>query len=305
MWKIAFMTKLYSTLWMTLQSDKIILLGDFNARVGRNHDIWKDVIGHHNVGNINSSGLRLHSLCSELVLAIKNTFFQLCDMYKISWMHLRSKHWHLIDYINVARCDLNEVQITRAMRGAECSTPHHLTRSTLRLTVWPPARKQKPIGRLNVRAAHSQNIREELRSAIAQSFCRVTQTTTSKCTSNLITEWQAHSSALLDASKSTHSNLERRHQDWYHDSETDCSLIHNKNTAHDALLRNKQGPSQRLRLNRWPANIADHSKTWWPTIIWRSGKGRSQSQMQQSSRSWRHPCWSQPPWWVCITSETA
>ena len=55
--------RLYDTLYSTLrrisQDDKIILLGDFNARVGRNHDIWHGVIGHHGVGNINSSGLRL------------------------------------------------------------------------------------------------------------------------------------------------------------------------------------------------------------------------------------------------------
>ena len=75
---------LYSTLRRILQDDKIILLGDLNARVGRNHDIWHGVIGHHGVGNMNSSGLRLLSLCSELGLAITNTFFQLRDMHKTS-----------------------------------------------------------------------------------------------------------------------------------------------------------------------------------------------------------------------------
>ena len=51
----------YSTLRRILQNDKIILLDDFNARVGRNHDIWHGLIGHHGVGNMNSSGLRLLS----------------------------------------------------------------------------------------------------------------------------------------------------------------------------------------------------------------------------------------------------
>ena len=126
---------LYSTLRRISQNEKVILLGDFNARVGRNHDIWHGVIGHHGVGNMNSSGLRLLSLCSELGLAIINTFFQLRDMHKTSRMHPRFKHWHLIDYVIVRRRDLNEVQITRDMRGTECSTDHRLIRSTLRLTV--------------------------------------------------------------------------------------------------------------------------------------------------------------------------
>ena len=106
-------------------------------------------------------------------------------MYKTSWMHPRSKHWHLIEYVIVRRRYLNEVQITRAMRGAECSTDHRLIRSTLRLTVRPPARRQKPRHNLNVHAAHNQNIREELRNAIDQSLSHISTTTTLNCTSNL------------------------------------------------------------------------------------------------------------------------
>ena len=194
---------------------------------------------HHGVGNMNSSGLQLLSFCSELGLAITNTFFQLRDMHKTSWMHPWSKHWHLIDYVIVKRSDLNEVQNTRAMRGAECSTDHRLIRSTLRLIVRPPARRQKPMHKLNVHAAHNQNIREELRNAIAQSLSHTSTTTTLNCTSNLTMEWQALSSALLIASQSTLGNMERRHQDWFDDNAADIrSPIHDNNAAHDALLRN-------------------------------------------------------------------
>ena len=82
--KDRFYYSMYSTLRRISQDDKVILLGDFNSRVGRNHDIWHGVIGHHGVGNMNSSGLRLLSLCSELGLAIINTFFQLRDMHNTS-----------------------------------------------------------------------------------------------------------------------------------------------------------------------------------------------------------------------------
>ena len=57
--KDRFYDTLYSSLRIISQDDKIILLVDFNARVGRNHNIWHGVIGHHGVGNMNSSVLRL------------------------------------------------------------------------------------------------------------------------------------------------------------------------------------------------------------------------------------------------------
>ena len=259
---VRFYDTLYSTLRRILQDCGVILLGDFNARVGRNHDIWHGVIGHRGVSNMNSSCLRLLSLCSELGLAITNTFFQLCDMHKTSWMHPRSKHWHFIDYVTVRHRDLNEVQITRAMRGAECSTDHHLIRSTLWLTVRSPARRQKPRHKLNVHAAHDQNIREELRNAIAQSLSHISRTTTLNCTSNLTMVWQALSLALLIASQSTLGNKERRHQDWFDDSATDIrSLIHDKNVAHYALLRNPTSRTLHERFSSMCATV-QHKLRW-------------------------------------------
>ena len=177
-------------------------------------------------------------------------------MHKNSWMHPRSKHWHLMDYVIVRRRDLNEVQITRAMRGAECSTDHCLILSTLRLTLRPPARGQKPRHKLNVHAAHNQNIREELRNAIDQSLSHISTTTTLNCTSNLTMEWQALSSAFQTASQSILGNMERRHQDWFDDNATDIrSLIHEKNDVHDALLRNPTSRTLRERFSTQRATV--------------------------------------------------
>ena len=90
-------------------------------------------------------------------LSITNSF-QLRDMYKSSLMHPRSEHWQHIDYVIVKRRDFHEVQIARTIRGAECFTYHRLIRSTLRLTVRPPARRQRPMRNLNARMDHGQNI---------------------------------------------------------------------------------------------------------------------------------------------------
>ena len=265
--KDRFYDTLYSILQWITQSDKVILLGDLNARVGRNHDIWHGVIGHHGVGNMNSSGLRLLSLCSEFGLAITNTFFQLRDMHKTSWMHTRSKHWHLIDYVIARRRNLNEVKITRVMRGTEFSTDHRQIRSTLRLTVRPPARRQKPRHKLNVHAAHNPNIREELRNAFAQSLSHISMTTTLNCTSSLTMEWRALSSAILIAAQSTHGYMYRRHQDWFDDNAADIrSFILDKNAAHDALLRNPASRTLNERLSSMRATV--QCKLGWMENNW-------------------------------------
>jgi len=118
--KNTFYAALRSTLQHVPHTDKLLLLGDFNARAGANHQVWQTVIGRHGVGKSNNNGLCLLEVCSEFSPCITNTMFQLQNKYKTSWMHPRSKHWHLIDFVIVRRSDLHDVKTTRAIRGADC-----------------------------------------------------------------------------------------------------------------------------------------------------------------------------------------
>ena len=61
-------------------SYKLILLGDFNARVGTNCNNWKGVLGPRGTGRLNSNCLMLLSFCAENDLT--NTLFRQADKYK-------------------------------------------------------------------------------------------------------------------------------------------------------------------------------------------------------------------------------
>ena len=75
--KDEFYDDLDSVISDTPRTDKIILLGDFNARVGTDHQTWEGVIWTEGIGKFNSNGLVLLKKCAEHELLITNTDFRL------------------------------------------------------------------------------------------------------------------------------------------------------------------------------------------------------------------------------------
>ena len=111
--KFKFYEELHSAIAAVPKADKLIILGDFNARVGSDNVSWVGVIGEYGVGHCNSNGLLLLQTCAEHELLITNTVFCLPTQNRTSWMHPRSKHWHLIEEEGQAGCAGDEVYVQR------------------------------------------------------------------------------------------------------------------------------------------------------------------------------------------------
>ena len=95
---------------------------------------------------------------------ITNTLFRLPTRNKTTWMHPRSKHWDLIDYVITWKKYASDVRVTKSMCGAECWIDHRLLVSKLRLRIQPQRRPQgkKLIKRLNVNKLSDKSVSEDL-----------------------------------------------------------------------------------------------------------------------------------------------
>ena len=85
--------------------------------------------GSPSLGRENANGLLLLTLCSEEGLIITNTLFKQSQIHKVAWMHPRSKHWHLIDYVITRRRDIrNILDHHMGHERGDCWTDHVLLR---------------------------------------------------------------------------------------------------------------------------------------------------------------------------------
>ena len=79
--------------------------------------------------------LELLELCSDFDLVISDTFFSGEGKYKVTWIHPRSKHGHLIDFIITQKGDHGNVCNMHVLRSAECDTDHKLVPGKFELRI--------------------------------------------------------------------------------------------------------------------------------------------------------------------------
>ena len=95
--KDVFYDDLCCTINSVSEDDTLIVLGDFNARVGAGssemeRSQWDGVRGQHGVGKTNEAGTSLLTFCALNGLTVINTWFEKKDMYnKYTWQHPGNK----------------------------------------------------------------------------------------------------------------------------------------------------------------------------------------------------------------------
>lgn len=112
---------------------RLIIVGDFNSRVGLKNNEAVDVIGEHGEDHLNDNGRRMLDFCIENNLLITNTFYRHKNIHKYTREVHSRRERSIIDYILINRQHRNELLDVRVYRGAEIYSDHYLLMGKMRI----------------------------------------------------------------------------------------------------------------------------------------------------------------------------
>ncbi|XP_076066157.1 uncharacterized protein LOC143039796 [Oratosquilla oratoria] len=221
--KAAFYNQLNHTTQAVPANDKRGVVGDFNARVSKDHRQWEGIIGHHGIGSCNANGQLLLGLCAEHEFIVANTLFRLPKRQKTTWKYSQSKHWHILVYVLTKARNQKDIRITRSMLGTDdCWTDHRLLISRLNIkTQRPPRRAPGSILRRRfeyVRLHNPQMVRSYKEAYERHLVNPVNQ-------ASVEDHWTTLRDAMTRAAEETISFARKKHQDWFDEDDETVSLL--------------------------------------------------------------------------------
>jgi hypothetical protein len=234
--KDSFYNQLESTNREACHSERTVLLGDMNARIGADHSSWPHCIGKFGVGKINENGQRLLELCSRNNLCITNTLFPGKTHRKMSWCHPRSKTWHQLDFVIVNQKHRSEVLNTRTYHSADCDTDHSLVVSCMRLHPRPYHQQVKTSKKIDISKTNLPELNGQYRTKLEEKLESIERA------QDPATYWTALKTTIHQSALDTFGLRKRQDPDWYRESQD--TMIPVLEQKRKALAKHKARPTR-------------------------------------------------------------
>ena len=110
-----------------------ILMGDLNAKIGKENLGKELIMGTEALGEINENGELFTDFCAFNDLVIGGSVFKHKNIHKETWISPDGKTRNQIDYITIDRKWRRSLQDARTMRGADAASDHHLVMGIIKV----------------------------------------------------------------------------------------------------------------------------------------------------------------------------
>jgi len=202
-----FYIQLDNILGQVPRHDLCLLLGDFNARVGRDVEAYPGVIGPHGMEELNDNGQRLLDTCCTQGLTIGGTLFQHKDIHKYTWTSNTATRPRVqIDHIAISSRWKRSMRDCRTYRGADIYSDHELLVATIKMRLARPKRAGKR-GQFAIHKLKVTETRESFQQEIARNIAE-------PAAENVEDRWNHIKEGLTKAAESVLGKGKKKPTEW-------------------------------------------------------------------------------------------
>lgn len=110
-----------------------IVLGDFNAKIGR-ENVFSPTVGRFSIheDTTTDNAIRLIDFAAARNMVISSTRFQHLDIHKATWKHPNKKVFNQIDHVLIDGRHASSVLDVKSIRGAYIDSDHYLVAAKVR-----------------------------------------------------------------------------------------------------------------------------------------------------------------------------
>ncbi|XP_023228945.1 craniofacial development protein 2-like [Centruroides sculpturatus] len=140
--KDEFYSQLEEVLGIVPKHNVKLILGNWNAKVGR-EEVYQGVIGRNSIHeNSNDNGKRVVDLASGHNMVVATTVFPHKRIHLGTWISLDGNTVNQIDHILIDRRHTTDITDARSYRGTDCSTDHYLV-NRQKISIKPRSERAK------------------------------------------------------------------------------------------------------------------------------------------------------------------
>lgn len=228
--------------------DMKLVLGDFNAKVGK-EDIFSGTIGKHSLHNTtNDNGLRLITFAASRNLVVSSTFFPHLNIHKITWNSPDGITRNQIDHVLTDRRHSSSVLDVRSMRGANIDSDHHLIRARVRCRI----SSKRPINnrqrKYNLDALKTTETAKKLEEYISSKLGSIQDTT------EINSHWNICAEVIKTAATEILGEQEQPRRNGWRDEEYDRAVAAKDQAYRKYLQRYTRASREEYRAKRREAS---------------------------------------------------
>lgn len=149
-----------------------IIIGDFNAKVGREL-YWRATIGKHSLHRVsNDNGERLIKLATGANLVVKSTMLPRKDDRKVTWISPDGVTENQIDHVLIDRKWCSTIRKVESQRKAEIGSDHVMVKTWIKMSlkVTPKLIKTKQTVKHEVKQLEQEKVRTDYESTVTNLF---------------------------------------------------------------------------------------------------------------------------------------